>query len=118
MQKMRGPDDEYCPLWKKPMSKVCHTCPWWEPYRGKDRNTEKDIDEWKCAIAIMPKLLIENTAFVIGVQQSTESMRNEMAKAHIEGTNAISHAIAVVSRPAIDNAIDVTPRKRLPHDSH
>ena len=34
----RGPDNLFCPDWKKPMSKVCHTCPLWMKLPVQDAN--------------------------------------------------------------------------------
>lgn len=39
------PSDMNCLLWWKAMSKVCHKCPWWTRLRGKDPESEAEIDK-------------------------------------------------------------------------
>jgi hypothetical protein len=36
-------------------------CAWFTQIRGTNPNTGEDVDEWACAIAWMPLLLIENS---------------------------------------------------------
>ena len=40
---------------------VMFRCPWYTQVRGFDTNTGQEIDDWRCAIAWMPTLMI-NTA--------------------------------------------------------
>jgi hypothetical protein len=68
----------YCPLWRKPMEKVCHTCPWWMEIRGRNANTGKDIDSWGCAVGFLPMLLIENAQQTRGAAAATETLRNDL----------------------------------------
>ena len=49
-----------CPLHKVDMSEVCHKCPWWTRVIGKNPQSEEMIDDWRCAVALLPMLLIEN----------------------------------------------------------
>jgi hypothetical protein len=76
----RGPENLYCPDWKKPMSKVCHTCPLWVHIRGKNPNTGEDVDRWNCAKAWTPMLLIENSQMQRQTGAAVESFRNEMVR--------------------------------------
>ena len=69
-----------CPLHKKPMEDVCHTCPMWMMLRGVDNNTGEDVDSWYCAYAIMPRLMIENSNQQRSTSAAIESFRNEMVK--------------------------------------
>lgn len=71
---------EDCPLWKKDVSKVCHKCPWFTLLRGKDPQSEKEIDEWGCAIAFGPILACETSQRVNQLGAAIESFRNEMKK--------------------------------------
>jgi len=56
-----GPDHLKCPLWKQTMDKVCHKCPLWVQLRGKNPQSTEEIDEWNCALAFLPILLVENS---------------------------------------------------------
>ena len=79
-QAPKGPDHLVCPMHRKYMSKVCHTCPWWTQVRGKNPQSEAEIDKWDCAISFLPMLSIETTQAVRGVRQATESSRNEIVR--------------------------------------
>jgi hypothetical protein len=57
---------------------VCHKCPWWTRVVGKNPQTEEMIDDWRCAIALLPMLLIDNTQQTRQMGAATESMRNEI----------------------------------------
>lgn len=75
-----GPKDFDCPLHKKAMSKVCHTCPWWICVRGVHPQTGAEVDKWECAIALMPLLQIETSQQVRQGAAATESFRNEVVR--------------------------------------
>lgn len=49
---------------------------------GYDINTGKRVDEWNCAMALMPMLLIENSGQQRQTGAAVESFRNEMVKAN------------------------------------
>ena len=89
-----GPSHLYCPLWKKPMAKVCHTCPWWTQVRGRNPNSGAEVDRWDCAIAFMPLLQVEVASQVRQGAAATESFRNEVIARHDarDGEAALSAA--------------------------
>jgi hypothetical protein len=53
-------------------------CPWYTKVRGKNTNTGEDTDDWGCAIAWMPTLLINTANESRKGVAATESFRNEM----------------------------------------
>tara|TARA_A200000113_G_scaffold135103_1_gene121527 strand:- start:523 stop:837 length:315 start_codon:yes stop_codon:yes gene_type:complete len=57
-------------------------CAWFIQLRGTDPNTGKDIDEWGCAVAFTPTLLIENALQSRQTGAAVESFRNEMVRAN------------------------------------
>lgn len=71
---------EDCPLWRRDVSKVCHKCPWYVQVRGKDPQSEQEIDWFACAIGWMPTLLIDNTQQSRQSGAAIESFRNEIVK--------------------------------------
>lgn len=78
-QKPRHADDgTYCPQWRKPCVKVCHTCAWWTHVRGKHPQTNADVDKWACAIAMMPMLTIEGAMATRQATASVDSLRDEV----------------------------------------
>lgn len=76
-----------CPLHRKDMSKVCHKCPLWVQLRGKDPQSNQEIDQWNCSLAILPKLLIENAQVGRGTGAAVESFRNEMVRIQVNGVS-------------------------------
>lgn len=69
-----------CPLHREDMSKVCHKCPWWTMVRGKNPQSEEMIDDWRCAISILPMLLVENAQMQRQTGAAMESFRNGVVK--------------------------------------
>jgi len=66
----------YCPLLKKDC--IGLQCSWLTQVRGTNPNNGKEIDEWACAIAWLPVLLIENSQQQRQTGAAVESFRNEM----------------------------------------
>lgn len=73
-----GEEDLICPFHHKPMSDVCHKCPLWTQIRGKNPQSDEEIDNWGCAVALLPMLLVENAQQSRQGAAATESFRNEM----------------------------------------
>lgn len=59
-------------------------CPLYVKLRGKDPQSEKEIDEWGCAIAWLPVLLVENSQEARQAAAAIESFRNEMSRQNDE----------------------------------
>lgn len=55
-------------------------CAWFTQLRGHNPNTGQEVDEWGCAIAWFPLLLIENSQQQRQTGAAVESFRNEMVK--------------------------------------
>jgi len=90
---------QVCPLHKQDVSEVCHKCPWWTRMIGKHPQSEEMIDNWHCAIAVLPLLLVDNTQVNRGTHAAVESMRNDVVAS---ATEAISVAIQMSNaRPLI-----------------
>ena len=73
-----------CPLHKEDMSKVCHKCPLWTRVIGKNPQSEEMIDNWNCAIALLPMLLIENAQMSRQTGAAVESFRNGVVQGVVE----------------------------------
>lgn len=69
-----------CPLHKKDVSNVCHKCPWWTRVVGKNPQSEEMIDDWRCAVALLPMLLIENSQRSHQTVAAVESLRNNLVE--------------------------------------
>lgn len=75
-----GPKELICPLHKKSMDKVCNTCPLWVLVRGKNPQSNEEIDRWDCSLAWLPILLIENAQTNRQTAASVESFRNRLVE--------------------------------------
>lgn len=76
--KPQAPKGSYCPLWRKDISKVCHTCEWYTMVRGQHPQTEQIIDQYGCAMAWAPTLLVNAAKEARQGAAATESFRNTM----------------------------------------
>lgn len=63
-------------------------CAWFVKLAGTDANTGKPVDEFGCAVAWLPMLLIENAQQSRSTGAAVESFRNEMVK-----QNETSHTL-------------------------
>jgi len=86
----------FCPLLKKDC--IGLQCAWFTQVRGHNPNTGKEVDEWSCAIAWLPVLLIENSQQQRSTGAAVESFRNEMVKA-----NECSHQVflTMIAKPPV-----------------
>lgn len=78
-QKPRRAPGVTCPLWRKDVSKVCHTCDMWEPLLvgvKVEGRLQGETDLWACTIKHQTFLMRDLIKSVDGVQQATESFRN------------------------------------------
>jgi hypothetical protein len=81
------------------VSEVCHKCPWFTRIVGKNPQSEEMVDNWHCAIAVLPMLLVENAQVGRQTGAAVETMRNDVVQS---ATEAISVAIQMSSaRPLI-----------------
>lgn len=62
-----------------------HKCMWHVKLVGQDPQTGEDMDQWGCAIAWQPLLMIENSRLQRGTGAAVESFRNEMVRANETG---------------------------------
>ena len=77
---MRIEQGTYCPLLKKEC--IGLKCSWFTRIQGYDTNTGKDVDEYQCAVTLLPMLLVENSGQQRQTGSAVESFRNEMVKAN------------------------------------
>jgi hypothetical protein len=55
-------------------------CAWFIKVVGKHPNTGVDVEEWGCAVAWLPVMLIENGRLQGQTGAAVESLRNEIVK--------------------------------------
>lgn len=68
-----------CPLIKKEC--VEHQCQWYTHLLGAHPQTNKEVDEWGCAVTWLPVLLIESSNQTRKVQASLDRNNNTFVDA-------------------------------------
>jgi hypothetical protein len=69
-------------------------CAWFIKIRGKNPQTDKEVEEWGCAIAWLPILIIESSQQQRQTGAAVESFRNEMVKANETGHQKLISAVS------------------------
>lgn len=64
----------FCPLLQK--NCIENKCAWFCKLAGTNKNTGEAIEDWGCAVAWLPMLLIENANETRQAAAATESLRN------------------------------------------
>ena len=70
-------------------------CAWFMKVRGKDPQTNNEIEEWGCSMAWLPILMIENSQQQRSTGAAVESFRNEMVKNNEVGQRVLLAAAGV-----------------------
>ena len=84
MQVPHATEGQVCPLHNKDVSEVCHKCPWFTRIVGKNPQSEEMVDNWHCAIAALPMLLVENAQVGRQTGAAVETMRNDVVASATE----------------------------------
>ena len=75
---MKLENGDFCPLIQGKCKQL--ECVWFTRVAGQDPNTGKQVDEYACAVAWLPTLLIENAQQSRQAGAAIESFRNETVK--------------------------------------
>ena len=86
----------FCPLVKKDC--IENKCAWFCQVRGINPNTGEPIDEWQCAITLMPILLIENSQQQRSTGAAVESFRNETVKQGDVLNQLLAHSMSLTQQ--------------------
>ena len=89
----------FCPLIQKDC--VGLVCAWFTRVQGYDMNTGNLVDDYQCAIAWMPMLLIESSGQQRQTGAAVESFRNEMVKANEQSQKVLLAAANVQNHTLI-----------------
>lgn len=73
-------------------------CAWFMKVSGKDPQKDKEIEDWGCAVAWLPVMLVENARVSHQTGAAVESFRNEMVKAN-DASNKLLLAAATYTNP-------------------
>jgi hypothetical protein len=92
-----------CPFMRKPC--IESDCTLWILVRGKDPQSNKEIDDYGCAIAWMPVLQIENAQQTRQAGAAVESLRNVVDRGQLaaeqRGTTAAARNALLGARNGI-----------------
>tara|TARA_R110002012_G_scaffold10015_1_gene46641 strand:+ start:155 stop:460 length:306 start_codon:yes stop_codon:yes gene_type:complete len=80
--------EENCPLHNFKKCKQ-FKCAWFVQMKGTSPNDGKEVDEYACAIAWLPLLLVENATQARQTGGAVESFRNEMVKQNDSNRNIL-----------------------------
>jgi hypothetical protein len=87
-------------------------CAWFTQIRGTNPNTGAEVDEWGCAVAWLPMLLIENAQQSRQTGAAIESFRNEMVRANEAAAHAPMLPLASLLGPLVG-----APRRLPPQEN-
>lgn len=104
-----GPKDVYCPLWRKPMAKVCHTCAFYVKGESTNQQTGQRSETWSCAVPMLVIMQSETKTQIIQNGAATESLRNELVRVS-ENTVAAAETFQALQSRRGPELIDVTPK--------
>jgi hypothetical protein len=97
----------FCPLVKKDC--IGLQCAWFTRVQGVDMNTGNQVDEYQCAIAWMPMLLIENSGQQRQTGAAVESFRNEMVKSNETSQKVLLASLGFQKQQ--DSMLEISPPK-------
>jgi len=99
----------FCPLIKKDC--VGLQCAWFTRVQGVDTNTGNQVDEYQCAIAWMPMLLIENSGQQRQTGAAVESFRNEMVKSNETSQKVLLASLGFQRQQDQHPVLEISPPK-------
>jgi len=91
-------EGQICPFNGQDTATVCHKCPLWIQVRGKNPQTDGEVDHWACSFAWMPMLLIENSQMQRQTGAAVESFRNEMVRSNENTAALLNGSIKFLNR--------------------
>lgn len=83
-------------------------CAWFVQMRGTNPNTGADVDEWACAMAWLPLLLLENSQQQRQTGAAVESFRNEMVRANEASREVLIATALNGQKPLLINQTSIT----------
>jgi len=99
----------FCPLLKKEC--IGLQCAWMTRVQGVDTNTGNQVDEYQCAIAWMPMLLIENSGQQRQTGAAVESFRNEMVKSNETSQKVLLASLGFQRQRDQPTVLEISPPK-------
>ena len=108
---MQLKNGNFCPLIKKDC--VGLECAWFTRVQGVDTNTGNQVDEYQCAVAWLPMLLIENSGQQRQTGAAVESFRNEMVKSNETSQKVLLASLGIKNPQNQAPMLDITPTAKV-----
>lgn len=74
-----------------------YRCAWYQKLYGKDPQSEKVLDEWRCAMGWMPLLMTEVSMTNRGQTHALEDFRNHMVGQQVQFNGLMHKAVKRMS---------------------
>ena len=109
---MKLEQENWCPLIGEECMKL--KCAWFTQIRGTNPQSGEEVDEWGCAVTLLPMLLIENSQQQRQTGAAVESARNESVRDNEENrrlikqitTAMLQNPIAPIQVESVDEPIN------------
>ena len=72
-------------------------CAWFMEVKGTNPNTGEEANEWGCAMAFMPLMMMSNAQQSRQTGAAVESFRNEMVKSNQKSNELMSQSIKLAA---------------------
>ena len=69
-----------CPLHRRDVSKVCHTCAWWVGLQWQNDKTMQWEEKWDCAMPLLAKSQTDVVRMTARSAKATDDMKEEITK--------------------------------------
>ena len=101
-----------CPLWRKDVSKVCHTCAWFTRIQGYHPQTGEPLDQWLCAQSAQVLATLDAGKAATAGAATTQELRNDLRLERSRHTRLIAskvlgnnngHLLLEDGTPMVDN---------------
>lgn len=85
-----------CPLFRKDVSKVCHTCAWFVEMIGTNPQTGEPVTRAQCALTAQVMATLEAARGGHAAAATTQELRNDIVRREQHSTRILSQQPAIV----------------------
>ena len=85
-----APKGTICPLHRKDVSRVCHTCAWYTRIQGVNPQTGEHLDKWLCAITAQVLAVLDVGKAATAGAATTQELRNDMKRERGQQTRLLA----------------------------
>lgn len=92
---IRADPGKICPLHRRDVSKVCHTCAWFVELVGANPQTGEPVTRGQCAITAQVVATLEAARGGHNAASATQELRNDLDRNQKQATRILSQQPAV-----------------------